>query len=315
MHLILVSNRLATAKTVTVTPRLVMSVAVGFVLLVLGMSSLFSYVTVRHAAEIRLPFLQELVRDTNSEDTRRSSEFLSQNLRAMAVKVGELQARLVRLDSLGERMANVVGIKPQELKASQGQLVDGRGGPLLKATPLSADDLQKTLDALSQEVDQRSDTLALLDARLFDERVRKSMLPTTLPVNVQWNASAYGWRIDPFTGERAMHEGVDFSADAGTRIVSAAAGIVVSASFHPDYGNVVEIDHGNDLTTRYAHTSRILVKEGSVVKRGQLIAEVGSTGRSTGPHLHFEVRFRGAAQNPNHFLEQARDNVTRVAQR
>ena len=322
MHIILVSNRMATAKTIAITPRLIVALVAGFVLILLGLSSLFSYVTVRHAAEIRLPFLQDLVRDTNNEDSRRSSEFMRENLKVMAVKVGELQARLVRLDSLGERMANMVGIRTQELK-SPGQPVtqmsehalDGRGGPLLNATPLSADELQKTLNSLSREVETRNDTLALLDTRLFEERVRKAMLPTTLPVNTQWNASGFGWRIDPFTGERAMHEGVDFPSDVGTKVVSAAAGIIVSADYHPDYGNVVEIDHGNDLSTRYAHTSRILVKVGSVVKRGQVIAEVGNTGRSTGPHLHFEVRYRGVAQNPNRFLEQARDNQTRLADR
>ncbi|MFY9327228.1 MAG: M23 family metallopeptidase [Georgfuchsia sp.] len=311
MHIILVSNRLATAKTITITPRLLLGFAAGFVVLIFGLSSLFSYVTVRHAAEIRLPFLQDLVRDTTKEDSRRRSEYMRENLKMMAIKVGELQARLVRLDSIGERMANLVGIKTQELKTTK-QVV-GSGGPLIKATPLSADELQQTLAALTREVETRSDTLALLDSRLFDERVRKRMLPTTLPVEAQWSASGFGWRIDPFTGERAMHGGVDFPAEIGSKVVSAAAGIVVSAKFHPDYGNMVEIDHGNDLTTRYAHLSHMLVKAGSVVKRGQQIAEAGNTGRSTGPHLHFEVRFRGVAQNPNRFLEQARDKFTRVA--
>jgi murein DD-endopeptidase MepM/ murein hydrolase activator NlpD len=186
---------------------------------------------------------------------------------------------------------------------------------LIKPTPLSESDLNRTLDTLSREMETHSDTLALLDSRLFEERVRKNMLPSTLPVATQWNASGFGWRIDPFTGQKAMHEGVDFPANVGTKVVSAAAGIVISAEFHPDYGNVIEIDHGNDLTTRYAHTSRMLVKAGNVVKRGQVIAEAGSSGRSTGPHLHFEVRFRGAAQSPNHFLEQARDNLNRLTLR
>jgi murein DD-endopeptidase MepM/ murein hydrolase activator NlpD len=314
VHIILVSNRLATAKTVTITPRAVLAAVVTLVALLLGLSSLFSYLTVRHAADIHLPFLQDMVRAANAEDSRRSSQFMHDNLKAMAIRVGELQARLVHLDSLGERMAGAIGIKPQELKA-QNQVTDGRGGPLLSPSPLSADELQRTLDSLTREVENRSDTLVLLDSRLFEERVRKNMLPTTLPVDVQWNASSFGWRIDPFTGERAMHEGVDFPGNVGAKVVSAAAGIVVSAAFHPDYGNVIEIDHGNDLTTRYAHTSRMLVKVGSVIKRGQVIAEVGSTGRSTGPHLHFEVRFRGVAQDPNRFLEQARDNITRIAQR
>ena len=305
---------MATAKTITITVRMVAGAIIGLIALVLLTSSLFSYLTVRHAAEIRLPFLQDLVRDTNNEDKKRSSEFVRENLKVMAVKVGELQARLMRLDSLGERVANIVGIKTQELKTAD-QIPEGRGGPLISATSLSPDELQKSLDVLTREVETRTDTLALLDSRLFDDRVRKSMLPTTLPVNVEWNASGFGWRIDPFTGERAMHEGVDFPSEVGTRVVSAAAGIVVSAEFHPDYGNVVEIDHGNDLTTRYAHCSRILVKAGSVVKRGQPIAEVGTTGRSTGPHLHFEVRFRGVAQNPNRFLEKARESVVHLARR
>jgi hypothetical protein len=305
---------MATAKTITITVRMVASAIIGLIALVLLTSSLFSYLTVRHAAEIHLPFLQDLVRDTNNEDKKRSSEFVRENLKVMAVKVGELQARLMRLDSLGERVANIVGIKTQELKTAD-QIPEGRGGPLISATALSPDELQKSLDVLTREVETRTDTLALLDSRLFDDRVRKSMLPTTLPVNVEWNASGFGWRIDPFTGERAMHEGVDFPSEVGTRVVSAAAGIVVSAEFHPDYGNVVEIDHGNDLTTRYAHCSRILVKAGSVVKRGQPIAEVGTTGRSTGPHLHFEVRFRGVAQNPNRFLEKARESVVHLALR
>ena len=141
---------------------------------------------------------------------------------------------------------------------------------------------------------------------MIDERVRKNQLPTALPVEAHWNASGYGWRIDPITGAQAMHEGIDFIADSGTPIVAAAAGIVIAAERHPAYGNLVEIDHGNDLVTRYAHASRILVKEGALVKRGQKIAEVGSTGRSTGPHLHFEVRFKGAPQNPGRFLQNAR---------
>ena len=99
-----------------------------------------------------------------------------------------------------------------------------------------------------------------------------------------------------------MHEGIDFLADAGSSVAAAAAGVVVFAGFHPQYGYVVDIDHGNDLVTRYAHCSKLFVKEGDVVARGRKIAEVGSTGRSTGPHLHFEVRFRGAAQNPTKFL-------------
>jgi len=123
-----------------------------------------------------------------------------------------------------------------------------------------------------------------------------------MPVAAPFNASSFGRRIDPFTGQWAMHEGIDFLADAGSVVSAAAGGVVVFAGFHPQYGYVIDIDHGNDLVTRYAHCSKLLVKEGDVVARGRKIAETGSTGRSTGPHLHFEVRFRGAAQNPAKFL-------------
>jgi murein DD-endopeptidase MepM/ murein hydrolase activator NlpD len=127
-------------------------------------------------------------------------------------------------------------------------------------------------------------------------------LPTVTPVDATWSASSFGWRIDPFTGQNALHEGVDFIADVGTPIFAAAGGVVVYAGSHHQYGTMVEIDHGNDFISRYAHASKVLVKEGEVVLRGRKIAEVGSTGRSTGPHLHFEVRYRGFAQNPGKFL-------------
>jgi lysostaphin len=128
------------------------------------------------------------------------------------------------------------------------------------------------------------------------------MIPTMMPVRAPYNASSFGRRIDPFNGQWAMHEGIDFIADYGAPIVAAAGGVVIFAGFHPQYGYVVDIDHGNDLVTRYAHTSKIMVREGDLVQRGRKIGEVGSTGRSTGPHLHFEVRFRGAPQNPAKFL-------------
>ena len=123
-----------------------------------------------------------------------------------------------------------------------------------------------------------------------------------LPVNSPWNASTFGWRIDPFTGHSALHTGLDFPAETGTPIYAAAGGVVVTQEFHPQYGNMIEVDHGNELITRYAHSSRVLVKKGDLIKRGQKIAEVGTTGRSTGAHLHFEVLVQGVPQDPQKFL-------------
>lgn len=278
--------------------------SLGFLALLLSLSSLFSYVTVRHAAEIRLPFLQELLRATNAAEAARSNEFLRDNLNAMAIKLGQIQAQMIRIDTLGARLAALSGIKPEALPDGD-KAKDGRGGPLVNPQPLSAIELQTALDALAKQVDTGGDTLALLES----ERLRKSMLPTTLPVAVQWNASGFGWRIDPFTGERAMHEGVDFPAEVGTPMVAAASGVVITAERHPEYGNLIEIDHGKGLTTRYAHASKLFVKTGMLVRRGRKIGEVGNTGRSTGPHLHFEVRMNGIAVNPNRFLQDAQAGV------
>jgi len=282
--------------------------------LVLSLSTFFSYVTVRHAAEIRLPFLQDLVRAVSREETQKSKEFVRENLNAMAVRLGQMQAQLMRLDSLSERLSALAGVKPSEIKAQEA-VKDGRGGPLIQPYALSAAELQSALDALSNQVEERSDVLSVLESQLLEERIKKSLLPTSLPVAAQWNASAFGWRVDPFTGEAAIHEGVDFTAEVGTPIKAAAAGIVVNVERHPQYGNLIEIDHGGELTTRYAHASKIFVKQGALVRRGQKIAEVGLTGRTTGPHLHFEVRVRGIAQNPNRFLQQALTDAAKVAHR
>lgn len=307
MHIILVSDRLATARSITLTWWHAVLFAGALFTSVLMLSSLFSYVTVRHAAEIRLPFLQDLLRTVNAEETQRSKDFVRENLNAMAVKLGEMQAQLLRLDTIGERLAGMAGVKTQDLKAFDSK-TDGRGGPLLLPSAMSPSELQRAVDALAHQVEAKSDAISLIESQMLEDRLRKSLLPTSLPVDAQWNASSYGWRVDPFTGERAMHEGVDFVATPGTGIRAAAAGVVVSAERHPQYGNLVEIDHGKDLTTRYAHASKFLVKVGQLVKRGQLVAEVGSTGRSTGPHLHFEVRIRGLAQNPDRFLRMAQNS-------
>jgi murein DD-endopeptidase MepM/ murein hydrolase activator NlpD len=312
VHIILVSDRLTTAKTIVLTWRHLVMATLAVASMVVGLSSVFSYVTVRHAADIRLPFLQELLQAANAEENRLSHQFVRQNLNAMAVRLGEMQAQLLRLDSMGERLAGLAGVKPQDLGVTTAGK-DGRGGPLIQATPLSADDLSKAVESLSHQVEAKVDALSILETQLLDERIRKNLLPTSLPIESAWSASSFGWRVDPITGENSMHEGVDFPSDVGTPIRAAAAGIVVNVEKHPAYGNLLEIDHGNDLVTRYAHNSKILVQPGALVKRGQVVAEVGNTGRTTGPHLHFEVRIKGVAQNPNRFLQLAQANGGKLA--
>jgi murein DD-endopeptidase MepM/ murein hydrolase activator NlpD len=165
--------------------------------------------------------------------------------------------------------------------------------------------MEQQMAGLSELLRDRSDKLVALETLLQQDRLDKKMLPSVAPITTTWYASNFGWRIDPFTGHNAMHEGVDYMVPAGTSIYASAGGVVVFADTHPQYGNMVEIDHGNEVVTRYAHASKLLVKVGDVVRRGHEIAKVGSTGRSTGNHLHFEVRYKGTAQNPVRFLQKA----------
>ncbi len=303
MHIILVSDRLARARSMTLTPAHLVFGSLCMVFLVISLAGAVIYYSLRHASLVKLPMLESLVLSAQEHEARKSEDFLRENLDAMAVKLGQMQAQLVRLDALGERLSSLAGLKPHEFRFSESP---GRGGAVSTSFPpqnLSMTELGRQLDALDRHMENRTDYLGIVESTLFDARIKKKLMPTIPPVEGTWNASSFGWRIDPISGQRAMHEGVDFIADVGTPIFAAAGGLVVAAETHPQYGKMVEIDHGNEFITRYAHASKVFVKAGDVVRRGRKIAEVGSSGRSTGPHLHFEVRYKGTPQNPGRFLQ------------
>ncbi len=302
VQIILISGTLAKARPVTLTLRhLVGAAFVAMTLVCAGTAGLY-WVTLRYAAELRIPVIQQMVLQANEAEAERGRAFVQENLNAMAVKLGEMQAQLARLDALGERLSSLAGFRPQDFRFSEAPGLGGAAPTLLPPQNLSLPDFSDKLSALERNVETRNDLLSVLEAQLFEQAVKKKLIPTMLPVSAPYNASTFGRRVDPFTGQWAMHEGIDFLAEKGSTVMAAADGVVVFAGFHPQYGYMVDIDHGNDLVTRYAHQSRLFVKEGEVVQRGRKLGEVGSTGRSTGPHLHFEVRFRGVAQNPMKFL-------------
>lgn len=222
---------------------------------------------------------------------------LRERLEAMAQRVGQIQARMAQLESLSERVAGLAGVEPLP------RGTEGGGGVLLQPSPLSMEDLDAALGSVDSTAAGQTDWLTMMESRLYDQRIRQYMIPTETPVPGVELGSRFGWRIDPFNGQRAMHSGLDFPAPTGTPILAAAGGVVVVSDWHSAYGRMVEIDHGNGLSTRYAHASRLRVKVGDLVRRGQHIADVGNTGRSTGPHLHFEVLVSGVAQNPEVFLD------------
>lgn len=296
MQVILVSRHLKAARTITIMPRHLALALFVFLLLLFSTSALFSWLSVH----LRLPLVEDLMLSMQKQESKKTRDYLNNNLQLMATRVGELQGKVLQLDSLGNRISGLVGIKREPVAAVASP---GQGGPYL-AAPLSVIELQHEIDRLADQVEQRSDDLAFLEFEVLEKRVKDRLLPTILPVKNAILGSPFGVRIDPIAGMRSMHEGMDFAAPIGTPVVVAAAGVVLSAAFHPEFGNLIEVDHGEGLITRYAHLSRIDVQPGALVKRGALIGAVGTTGRSTGPHLHFEVRMLGVAQNPAKFLKQ-----------
>lgn len=301
MNIILVSGKLAKGKTVALSHPQVLALGVALLIFPLLLAVVFTYVLLFHAADIPHPYLQSLVLSAQHTEASKNQIYLRENLNAMAVKLGQMQAHVLRLDSLGERLAKLTGIGKQEFDFEK---KPGQGGAesSIPARDMAMSEFGSRLDELIKKLDNRSDQLGLMEAMLVQQQAKKVAMPSARPVDTGWYSSNFGWRIDPFTGQNAFHEGVDFMADIGTPIVAAGGGLVVYSDTYAGYGNMIEIDHGDGLISRYAHTSKMLVKVGDVVMKGQKIGEVGNTGRSTGPHLHFEVRYHGSPQNPEHYL-------------
>jgi murein DD-endopeptidase MepM/ murein hydrolase activator NlpD len=297
VHFIITDAKLARSRAIHLSgTKLVLAMITLSLVLMLMAAGLYHWVFLKGARE-RWPVVGTLVRFVVRDEFEQRDRFMRANLDAMARKLGEMQARMLQLEALGERVSGLAGVNPHDLKVPP-----ARGGALVQVRPLSLEELQATLNDLDQLTGERTDLLTVMESRLIDQRLKKMMVPTQNPIHGGHVGSPFGFRIDPFTGRTALHTGLDFQADTGTAILSAAGGVVVASEMHPQYGNMVEVDHGNNLITRYAHASRLLVKKGDLVKRGQKLAEVGSTGRSTGPHLHFEVLVQGVPQDPQKFL-------------
>lgn len=249
-----------------------------------------------------------------SEQEVRNAAFVRDNLAMLAGRVGALQAKLSSIDGLSRRVAaaagvaypappvvaHSVGATPEATEVMDDVFTD-RQPP--SRNPGSAEDLGRQLDGLLAHVSDQADAMEMLDAALTRRSAGLARLPTSMPVtDYPYLSSSYGWRSNPVTRRYTMHEGLDFSAPRGTPVLAAAGGVVLEAKPESGYGNLVEIDHGGGLVTRYAHASELLVKQGDLVARGQMVARVGSSGRSTGPHLHFEVRLAGQPLDPKLFL-------------
>jgi len=227
------------------------------------------------------------------------------NLNALALRMGEIQSRVVRLDALGRRLVEMADLDIGEFSFDD---VPARGGPDLvtEREPFEVPDFLASLEELVRVLEDREPKLAVVEGTLMNRKLHAEVYPTGRPVNKGWISSIFGWRNDPITGKRAFHEGIDFAGRASSEVVAAAAGVVVWSGSRWGFGNTVEVNHGNGYSTLYAHNKKNLVKVGETVKKGQVLALLGSTGRSNGPHVHFEVRRNGKAVNPITFVRATR---------
>lgn len=232
---------------------------------------------------------------------------LPDNIDLFVSQIGELNTRILQIDAQTERLQDVM--KKQIIgKEKLPKLLKKKGeGSLGRPFILDNDDIQssyKHLEKLFIEIEEREIMYNKMEAMLLRQSVLKETLPSIYPVNVPYRSSSYGWRQDPFRGVRAFHSGLDFSAAHGEPIIATAGGIVVEASHGRNYGKFITIKHGDGLETRYAHASKLFVKKGDLVNKRDVIALVGNTGRSTGPHLHYEIRLKGRPLDPTNYIRK-----------
>lgn len=233
---------------------------------------------------------------------RREAE---RNMNALSRQLGRMQARVIRLDALGRRLTKMAQLDKGEFDFDAEPAQGGPEVPTNIVTPEVPDFLHE-LDSLSRQLDDRGKQLSVLETMLMSRNLHDQAQPTGRPIRHGWISSYFGMRTDPFSGKREMHDGVDFAGKQGAAVVAVASGVVTWAADRYGYGNLVEITHGNGYATRYGHNDKLLVKVGDKVEKGDVLAQMGSTGRSTGPHVHFEVLKNGHPVNPSEYIQAER---------
>jgi murein DD-endopeptidase MepM/ murein hydrolase activator NlpD len=281
------------------------ALVVGFVLVFGGGVFWIGYqVALNYGVEIETVDAANEMREMMSEERTLLHEARDENrlhLDALALRIADLRAHVMRLNALGERLVNIGKLDAGEFDF---QAEPGLGGvaALDDGEAQSLDELINDMDQISGLLEDREHKLDLLEAMLLDNQLENEVLPSGRPVKKGWVSSSFGRRTDPFSGKKRYHRGIDFAGKPGTDVVAVASGVVIRSEKVPDYGNIVEIRHTDGFSTRYAHNQENLVEAGEVVEKGEVIALLGSTGRSNGPHVHFEVHRDGKIVNPRKYV-------------
>lgn len=238
-------------------------------------------------------------------EVARVREDVQQQIDALTLRLGQIQGRLLRLDALGQRFVESGLVASDEFNFDQPAAVGGPEEGSLEGDSYSAPELTEMITQLERQLEDREKQLRLLDKVSSRQKLEDELYVQGRPITWGWLSSKYGYRSDPFTGKRTWHAGVDLAGKEGSDIIAVAGGVVTYADERYGYGNLVEVDHGDGLVTRYAHAKTIKVKVGDLVQKGQVVALMGSTGRSTGPHVHFEVIRNGKTENPVKYIQRA----------
>ena len=309
MNIIIVGQRHGRSKTISLGP--VARWILTFVLAVMpfSMGAAGYYLTMMLAdeglfgPETAKAWEQDLTQQRKELDKIR--EQTDEQLVGLTLRMAELQTRLTRLDALGERLIDQSKLDKGEFNFGD---LPAIGGPSRQdvGSVYQAPGIMSVLDELSEQIDNREQQLEVLDSLLGEKKITRDTFVAGLPIRKGWMSSRYGMRTDPFTGRLAWHGGVDFAGKTGSDIVSVASGVVTWAAKRYGYGLMVEVNHGNGYKTRYAHCNEIKVKVGEVVRKDQVVALMGSTGRSTGPHVHFEVYKNGRTVDPAAYIHRTR---------
>jgi murein DD-endopeptidase MepM/ murein hydrolase activator NlpD len=225
-----------------------------------------------------------------------------QKVEALTLKLAAMQARLVRIDALGERLTDIASLDDGEFDFGQ---QSATGGPEEEQVGVfEHGDLERLYAQLESQLASRESQLNILESLIVDRKLKQQSAVTGRPIHKGWMSSRYGYRTDPFNGRKAWHNGVDFAGKSGADIIAVASGVVTWSGEKNGYGQMVELDHGEGYITRYAHNKKNLVNVGDTVKKGAVIGLMGSSGRSTGPHVHFEVYKNGRSVDPASYIRR-----------
>lgn len=243
--------------------------------------------------------------DRQQQEVTDAKRVAQNNLDALALNLGQMRAHVIRLDALGEHLTQIAGLDKGEFNFDA---PPAQGGPVSSSgdqQSVSSLDFITQMDSLSLQLEDRTEQLSVLENMLMNRNLQAEVFPAGRPIKKGWVSSLFGMRTDPFTGKLEMHKGMDLAGKDGSDVVAVGSGVVTWSGKRYGYGNMVEINHGNGYVTRYGHHKENIVKVGDTVKRGQAIALMGSTGRSTGPHVHFEVLRNGKQVDPNTYIQTA----------